>query len=317
LLKKTWHKWFFFAAVLAATLFLLQGIFTFGIRHNLNLKFSYITTHKIDGELLVLGPCEPLWMVSPEVLTRKTGLSCYNLASSHSDFADNYLHLEKYLEKNAAPKYVLLYVTPESFDLRYNTFHSYRFAPCLNEPVMHETVKENDPFYARIGQIPFMRYGYYAHEVAFQALQGWKHYFTGKKAPYYADGFEPPAQILWDNHHENMKKLYPKGYSFEWDSLREKYFRKIIDLCQSKDVDMILYESPILKEISDFQVNRPLFLEKIKNIAGEYDLPYLLFDKLPWAADRKYFISPMVTSLEGSYLFSDTLGGLFREKIVK
>lgn len=306
-----------FAVALAGVLYLLQEVFDLGIKHNLNLKASYVSTHAVNAQLLVLGPCEPLWMVSPEVLSKKTGLSCYNLANSHSDFADNYAHLHLYLKNNTAPQYLLLYVTPESFDTRYNTFHSYRFAPFMSDPLIRQTVGENDPSYEAWYHIPFMRYGYYAHQTAFQALQGWKHYFTGKRAPYYPDGFEPPAQIVWDNHHENMKKLYPKGYSFEWDSLRERYFVKILDLCQDKGIEVILYESPILKEIADFQVNRSLFLERIQNIAGNRDVPFEMLDSLPWAGNRKYFISPMVTNLEGSYLFSDTLGGLLREKFVK
>ncbi len=313
--KRKWHKWVYLFVALAISLFVLQKVFDLGIKQNLNLKASYVASHEVNADLLVLGPCEPLWMVSSEVLTKKTGLSCYNLANSHSDFADNYLHLKLYLQNNSDPKILLLYVTPESFDTNYNTFHPYRFAPFLNDEEVSETVKDCSPAYYAWRYVPFLRYGYYSHETFFEALQGWKHWLSGKEKPYYPDGFEPPAKLVWDNHHENLKKLYPKGYSFSWSQNREKYFLKILELCKEKSIEVVLYESPILKEITDYQVNRALFLEKIQHLAGENT--YIKFDNIPWAGDRKYFISPMVSTLEGAYLFSDTLGGWLKGKIVK
>ncbi len=317
MIKKTGHKWFLFLVILAGFLFLLEKAFDFGLKHNLNLKSSYVATHKINAQLLILGPCEPLWMVSPEILTKETGLSCYNLAESHSDFADNYLDLQVYLQNNKAPEYLLLYVTPESFDTRYNTFHANRFATFFKEEEVSKVVAECDPSYANLKYIPFLKYGYYGHQTAFLAMQGWKHYLTNKEKPYYPDGFEPPARIVWDNHHENLKKLYPKGYSFTWDSVREIYLENILKYCSKKGVKVVLYESPILKEISDFQVNRTLFLERIEAIAAYNNCRFLKFDKVVWARDRKYFISPMVSTLEGSYLFSDTLGKALNAQFFK
>jgi hypothetical protein len=314
---RKWYKAFLFLVILTGSLFLLEKLFDFGIKHNLNLKSSYVATHKIDAQLLVLGPCEPLWMVSPEILTRQTGLSCYNLANSHSDFADNYLHLQLYLQNNKVPESLLLYVTPESFDTNYNTFHTYRFAQFLNDKMVNKVVTDCCPQYSPWKRLPFFNYGYYGHQTCFLALQGWKHYLTGKQKPYYADGFEPPAKVVWDNHHENLKKAYPSGYSFSWDSLRERYFQRILSVGKAHNIKIILYESPVLREIAEYQVNRTLFLERIEKIAEKHNIPFLKFDELPWAKDRKYFISPMVTTLQGSYLFSDTLAKALKAQLLE
>src|SRR5258708_6858837 len=108
--KKKRHKWILFFVAFVLLLFLLEKFFDFGMRRNLNSKAGYVATHSVPAQLLVLGPCEPLWMVSPYMITKRTGLSCYNLANSHSDFADNYLHFYLYLRNNPAPKYMLLFV---------------------------------------------------------------------------------------------------------------------------------------------------------------------------------------------------------------
>ncbi|HWY37921.1 MAG TPA: hypothetical protein VNY73_05145 [Bacteroidia bacterium] len=311
--RKTAYKTGVWILSLLLCLFIFEKLFDFGVRHNLNLKLSYVSATKIDADLLVLGPCEPLWMVSPEILSEETALSCYNLANSHSDFADNYLHLSLYLKSNKAPKYLLLFVTPESFDTNYNTFYSYRFSAFLNDTLVSKTVAECDRDFYAWSKVPFMKYGYYSHQAMFLALQGWKHYFSKKPQPYYPDGFEPPARIVWDNHYDNLKKLYPKGYTLSWSPLREKYLQKIIDLCRQSRIEVTFYESPILKEVTDYQYNRALYVEKIAEIATKNSVPFLQFEHTSWAADRKYFISPMVTTLQGSYLFSGMLGRRFKE----
>jgi len=317
LIQTKWHKPVLFIATIICCLFVLQFIFSFGIKHNLNIKASYVSSHKINADVLILGPCEPLWMVAPEIITKKTKLSCYNLANSHSDFADNYLHLHLYLQNNKTPEYLLLFVTPESFDLNYNTFYSYRFSSFLNDAVIANTVKECDKRFYAWTKIPFMQYAYYSHQTLFSALQGWKHYFTKKPLPYYADGFEPPAKIVWDNHYENLKKKYPKGYSFTLDSIREKYLYKTLLLCKEKHIKVIMYESPILRETTANQPNRADFMRQINFIAKNMDFPFISFQNLPMAEDKKQYISPMVTTLQGSYQFSDTLAGYLNSFLKK
>jgi hypothetical protein len=317
LIKTKRYKPILFVAAIFCCVFVLQFLFRFGIKHNLNIKASYVASHKIDATILVLGPCEPLWMVAPDIITKKTKLSCYNLANSHSDFADNYLHLHLYLQNNKVPEYLLLFVTPESFDLNYNTFYSYRFSSFLNDTVVANTVKECDKDFYNWAKVPFMQYVYYSHQTFFNALQGWKHYITKKALPYYADGFEPPAKIVWDNHYENLKKKYPKGYSFTLDSLREKYLYKILSLCKENHIKVLLYESPILKETRENQPNREDFIKQINLVAKTMDFSFVSFQNLPMAADKKQYISPMVTTLQGSYLFSDTLGGYLNSLLKK
>ena len=308
MIKTSRYKLILFVATIFCCLFLLQFLFSFGVKHNLNLKSSYVFSHKINANILVLGPCEPLWMVAPEIITKKTKLSCYNLANSHSDFADNYLHLYLYLKNNKTLKQLLLFVTPESFDTNYNTFYSYRFSSFLNDTVVANIVKECDKDFYKYTSIPFMKYGYYSHQTFFNALQGWKHYLTKKQLPYFADGFEPPAKIVWDDHYENLKKKYPKGYYFSWSNLREKYLYKILNLCKDNHIQVLMYESPILEETAINQPNRQDFLQQINSVAKNTNISFISFQDLAMAKDKKNYVSPMVTTLQGSYLFSDTLG---------
>ena len=286
----------------------LDKLYTFGLIYNVNIKASYIQTAKIDADVLIHGPCEPLWMISPKLLDKQTHLKSYNLALSHSDFADNYLHLFLYLKNNKAPNYLFLYVTPESMDTLYNTFNTFRFAPYAGDALVDSVLKSCDENYYNWSKFPFMKYAYYNSKINFNVLQGWKYYLTKSTKPYFEDGYEPPIQIKWDNHLEKFIQLYPHGYYFKWNSLREKYLRKIIELAQSKSCKVYLYESPVLKEALPLQPNRDEIIQKINAIALEYCVKYVQFDNMKIAESRQYFMSTLNTNLKGSAIFTDTLG---------
>jgi hypothetical protein len=316
-LKTTFIKILFSIGIIWLSLIGLSQVYSFALSKNCNIKASYIQSQHIDATILIHGPCEPLWMIYPKLLDRHTGIKSYNLALSHSDFADNYLHLYLYLKLNKAPKYLFLFVTPESMDYKYNTFYTYRFAPYIGDSVIDSVVMENDSAYFMWTKAPFMKYAFYSSNINFDVLQGLKHYRINKTIPRFADGYEPPFHRVWDNHLDAFIKLYPNGYLFQWGNLREKYLRKIIELSQQHGVRVILYESPVLKEALAYQPNRTEVVNRIRGIASEYGVEYVQFEGMEMANSRKYFTSALNTTIEGSRIFTDSLGGYIKTLVQK
>jgi hypothetical protein len=313
---RTGVKIFLVLAAIYACLLLLEAAYGFGLKHNQNNKLSNSSLVPKNAGLLVHGPCEPLWMISPALLDQQTGIPSYNLALSHSDFADNYLHLYLYLKHNKAPDYIFLYITPESMDRRYNTFNSYRFAPYLDDQLVMQTVRENDPEYARWCFIPFMCYAYYSNKLSFDVIQGYKHYFTNRKEAYYPDGFEPPTNRVWGNHAAAFAELYDKNTVFDWDPLRETYLLKTIRLAKERDIHVYLYESPIYAEALAWQPNRKEMIARIRNLAAMEDVPFIQFEGLEMAKDKNLFISTLNFNMEGLKLFNDTLGKYICKRVL-
>jgi hypothetical protein len=295
----------------------LSRLYDFALSKNCNIKASYVQNTKIDADILIHGPCEPLWMIYPKLLDIQTGVKSYNLALSHSDFADNYLHLYLYLKKNKAPRFLFLYVTCESMDDTYNTFHTYRFAPYVGDPVVDAVLKENDSSYFRWTTIPFMKYAYYNNNINFDVIQGLKHYSAHKIFPRFADGYEIPFQRVWDNHLDTFIKLYPDGYQFKWGGLREKYLRKIIEMSLQHGTQVVLYESPVLNEALAYQPNRPEVINRIRAIADSYGIKYVQFQDMEMAKSRKYYTSALNTSIEGARVFTDSLGKYIKNVLLK
>lgn len=293
--------------LVAGSLFILDNIFISNLRANKNTKADYVSKNKIDAEVLIHGPCEPLWMVNPAQLDPITGKKSYNLALSHSDFADNYLHLYLYLKNNIAPKLILLYVTPESMDSKFNTFNSYRFAQFMDDEIVSNVVKECDPSYFNKTHIPYFAFAYYNKQITFNALQGYKHKLDNRNLPFFVNGFEPPAKIVWDNHLEDMKAQYPEGYEFKIDSGRVKYLKEIIRLSKAKGSKIVLYESPVLTESLKSLKNREEVITFIEYVAKEESVDYVVFKDENLSSSRTNYISSLNLNAEGLVIFNDTL----------
>lgn len=293
--------------LVTGSLFVLDNFYSSSLRSNKNTKADYVSSTKIDADVLIHGPCEPLWMINPEQLDEATGKKSYNLALSHSDFADNYLHLYLYLKSNKAPKLILLYVTPESMDKNFNTFNSYRFAQYIYDDTVAKVLSECDAeYYIRIW-IPYFAYAYYNKQITFNALQGLKHKKDNRALPFFVNGFEPPAKITWDNHLEDMQSQYPQGYEFMIDSSRVKYLKKTIALAKQYGSKIILFESPVLSESLKSLKNREETITFINQLAAKENVDYILFKDENLSASRSNYISSLNLNPKGLVVFNDTL----------
>lgn len=325
---------------LTLILFLLDWSFSFFIQENRNIKVSNAMKGGARYDVLYHGPCEPLFTIDASYLDSITGLKSYNYALRHTDFADNYLHLYLYLQQNKAPKQVYLYVTPESFDARFNTFHTYRFAPYLSDSVVKAVVKDMDPDYYRYTWIPFMRFGYYNSYKLFDAIQGAKHYFSEKSNPYFKDGhiehpdnefytrpdgYIAPEHLVFAADMDVTEitdstiyyELYEERQTFTWDKKRADYLCKIFELCAAHNINLVLYESPAYEPSVRDQPNRAEFISKTDSIAQEYNSTYLLFNNSRIGTDKSNFVCPLILSVKGTKPFLNEFADSISRSIIE
>jgi len=232
----------------------------------------------------------------------------YNLALANSDFADNYLHLYLYLKKNKPPRLMFLYVTPASFDVRTNVFNSFRFAPYLEDPKVDSVVADMDQEYERWAIIPFMRYAYYNSECTFNVVQGFKHYFSGRREAYYQDGYEPPAENAV-NVKDGQLVISPNDtITYKWSLTRERYLRKIIRLAKNSGAEIQLVELPVYRPSLQLEKNRFEIEKRISELAKGENCRFVQFQDLSLATNPSNFNAPRNLNRKGVVLFADTFG---------
>ena len=261
---------------------------------------------EVNAEILFHGPCEVIWTINPDIVEEVTGKKTYNLSHVHSDFATNYLSLIQYLSKNKAPEKLVLFITPESFDNRYNTFHPYLFS-LYSDSITNQVLRENSPNYALYHKLPLIRFTYFNRLLLFPSFQGWKHKMQGKTDPYFVNGYEPPVKMKWDNHYEELFKLYPSGVTFNWSKKRESDFLRIVELCKEYDIDLITFESPILDESKPGQYNRNKMLDKIDSLTRTQNVEFWSYDTSPLSKDQSNFFSALNLNIEPGNQFTKEL----------
>ena len=259
-------------ALIYLTLLASDKMYCFLLNNNLYIKQTYIQKRKIDADIIILGNCVPYTTLNPSIFEKITKLKTYNLAEYHSNITDNYLSYYIYLKKNKSPQKLIIYTSPETFDPSFNTFNTYRFAHLLKDSKVCEIVKNTDPNYYKMSFIPFLKYGYYNNHIHFNALQGAKHFLTQRKNIQFKNGYLPL------NERTGFKLAYPIGHKFIWDKMEEKQLIILINLAKSKGTEVILYESPIFIEKTNYQPNRSKILKKIEAIANRTNVEFIKFD---------------------------------------
>jgi hypothetical protein len=305
-------------ALFLLSLFLLlwgmEKCYDYFLRKNVNLKSAYVSSHRIDAKVVFLGPCEPLWMMSPELFQKYTGLSAYNLSTVHANFAENEAMLDLYLSHNKAPEYLFVYVTGESLDGSFNVFNTYNFAPFLDDLKIKEIVQNQDPDYSRYTCIPFMKYAYYNDFVSFNFIQGIKHTLQKRDLPYFPNGYIPPHDIVWDGRLERFEQENPKGRRFNWNEEEVTHLKSLLNLASHAGITTILYESPMLNEIKAFLPNRDEIKNKISKFAEENYVDYWVFDTMKISDSRSCFFSILNTNDKGSAIFNKTFAECFNDR---
>jgi hypothetical protein len=293
---------FFFLLVLTG----LDKLVEFGLIRNNNIKESFAQRGNINADILFQGPCEVIWTINPDIVEEVTDKKAYNISHADSDFATNYLSIIQYLKHNKKPEKLVLFITPESFDDRYNTFHSYLFS-LYQDSITRSLLKENSPGYARFHKWPLLRFTYFNRLLLFPAFQGLKHHWNDKTEPYFVNGYEPPIKMKWDNHYEELFKLYPGGVTFEWSTKREQDFLKIVKLCNDENIELITYESPVLNSSKPGQFNRSEILNKIKSLCSSQQVEFWSYDDSPLSKDKANFFSALNLNIEPGNQFTKDL----------
>ncbi len=295
-------------------LFGVEKLVTHYLKENKNSKTSYVVAANLSYDALFLGHCMPAFTVSPNAFDSVTGMNSFNLAQLEASYAENLIMLHLYLMNNPTPEYLFLSATPESFDRNFNDFHAYRYAQFLDDTLVRSIVELEDPEFYRWSFLPYMKFGFYNSEISFNALQGWKHKRNNRSKPYFTDGLELPKDELGNRPFEKLS--YAKAYQFTWDETLAEYFDRIVKMAQDHGITIILFETPLNKELSnpDMLPNRKEYLSRIDSIADKNKLRFWRFDESELTESLENYYSTLNLKYPAVLRFSKELGERFKEE---
>ncbi|HXD91775.1 MAG TPA: hypothetical protein VNX01_01110 [Bacteroidia bacterium] len=241
----------------------------------------------------VLGSSRVFNMVDIKSLDSTFNKKGINLGTSGSSYAENYVLLSEFLSKNNISE-LILNIDEFCFNSKNSysyPFHEYEFLPLSD--------KYNDVF---LDYIPKWK-SYLWKALPLTKYIEFNHQFVLKPNNLLDKNM---GSLLLNETDENEgfgnTKFETKRSQAKISEVDKKYFLKIIQLCNSKNIKVILITTPI------YNYNHQSFFSSyIKSISQELNLRYYGFEGL-MENNRIYFNDYTHTNKLGSIQYSINLG---------
>ncbi|MTI68993.1 MAG: DUF1574 domain-containing protein [Firmicutes bacterium] len=255
-------------------------------------EFYEQSNNNID--LVFLGSSHAYRSFDPELFDKELKINSFNMGSPLQKPVESYYVLKEVL-KYQKPKMIIFDVYWGMFNketyFKTKTWNYDLMKPSFNKlNYLLHVFEPKQYFYALF---PSVRY----HDKLSQYIK--KKLFASTAASsktgeyiekYKGKGFVINKQQTSKKELEELFKGAKKqNLEFIWDERQMNYFIELIKLCKNENVPLLLVTAPMaptyLKEINEHRYNYNEIHNKVSNIAKEYNLKYIDFNKINMEKD--------------------------------
>jgi len=254
----------------------------------------------------ILGSSRVFHMINVPLLNKLTGKKGINIGNAGSSYADNYALLIKYLEKNYINTLVL---NADEFSFNSSKHYTYPFKdfqymPYFFEDSINLIYKEN---------VPAWKYYLWSTVSLSRYIEFNEYYDLGSLAwlttqkPVSAYDKTLGTELLTNLKYRKFKTadttgIHPEKFVLDKKDLR--YFYKIINLCKSKGIAVILVTPPIYCKGMYAKESRLKITQFIEGLAKEQKLYYVNFYKVKKLCNVLYFRDLSHTNYWGTNIYT-------------
>jgi len=254
----------------------------------------------INCDLAIYGSSRAWINIDPEIIRDSLGLPAYNFGVDGHDFWLQYFRHAEYFQTNTNPKIILHSVDVFTFRKRADLYNMNQFLPYMlwNKSIFNYTSSYQG--FSRVDFIiPMFRY--------VKKASGFDIMTRNKliSKPLRNKGFHG-MQLEWNSDLDAARKTN-EYYEAKIDTASIKLYKKFLDECASKHIDVILVYTPEYIEGQKYVSNREEVLNIYKKIAKDYDLVFLDYSNNEMSYDKRYFYNSEHLNAFGADVFTRTL----------
>jgi hypothetical protein len=260
-----------------------------------------INEGKINAEILISGTSRALKAINPELISEKTGMSCFNIASDGSDLGVQLPKLKWYLNKNKKPKILIQDISQFGGEISSIIYEPFKYLPYVSDDSLYKGLLKIDEEYwihKYISPTNLLYYNFDFYAKLFQELTN-----TFRNKDNFINGFLPDNS-KWSSNFELYKKKNPDGINCSVSVEYENYLHELKDYCENQKIILVLTVLPnyyLLNEITKNATDVFKFYSKLENIPHTY---YLNYVDLYVAHDERNFYNFTHLNLDGANKFS-------------
>jgi hypothetical protein len=271
---------------------------TFGV-------FNKIVNGHINASILVTGSSRASNHYDPREITRRTGLSAWNIGVDGSQTDMQLAVLQTYLHHNTAP--VLLIHNLDSFAFvtsREGIAFPETYVPYLGEPAIYNTLTRIDTTWWKAKYLPL--YGYAIEDMRFTWMLGIQSLAHRNPAEVRFAGFEPRA-TAWTEDFEHFRQANPNGVSFAIDPEAIRDFEQIVEEVASRRGQVLLVYSPVYYEMQKLDRKRSEVFARFEDIARRHHALLWDYSESAISKRRELFYNSQHLNADGAAAFSASL----------
>lgn len=272
-------------------------------------------------DVLCLGSSHVFCALDPEILDGKDGKNHFNLATSGQSVVASYYLLREAEKHNKIEKVYLelyyscstgtqgIYRERDSAAMSWKSTDYLRFSPLKLDAIAHMNPKQ----YFVPACFPYVRYRAYLTDknwvrerILYKRTEDYKNYRYGDGMITYRDkGYYETTKELSELF--CIQDRAPGEMYLTEDA--ERYLRKIVEYCQKKGIELVLYTSPMYELQPMATENYDGYAADIAAFAAQHDVPYYDFnlareEALP-IGSPEYFMDTGHMNTKGAELFTD------------
>ncbi len=248
-------KGFGFITGFLIIIYLLELTINFSIK-KINVgeygTLNKINDGKINAEILISGTSRALKGINPKIITEKTGLSCYNIASDGADLGVQLPKLKWYMKKNRKPKILIQDISQFGGEISNTIYEPFKYLPYLSDDSLYKGLLKINPKLWMHKYIFPTNLIYYNFEFYIKLLQ--ELFDTANEKDKFINGFLPDDS-KWSSNFELWKKQNPRGIYCSTSSEYSEYLHELIEYCDNQGIVLILLILPNYYRLNEFTEN--------------------------------------------------------------
>lgn len=193
-------------------------------------------------DYIILGSSMGLTTLDTQHIDRLTGLNGVNLSMDDSSLNSHYLMLQHFYQAHKSTQKVILSISPwdvASPTVKVNT-NDHRFLSFISRDYIANYFKEQSGsvfnIYTISRYVPFIGFSYFNTELVYPAL-------LSAIQPTYRNRFDAFGNYYYPQ--TSPKGLQNQKKEIHQLAFNNPSFRKIVDFCNQKGIELLLYQSPL------------------------------------------------------------------------
>jgi len=297
----------FFIIGFFLVVFLLQTAILFAIRSITVGDFGVlnrINKGQINAEVLISGSSRALKAVNPQVITERTGLSCYSISSDGSDLGVQIPKLKWYLNRNQKPKYLIQDLSQFGGGISGIIYEPYKYLAYFKDDSLYSGLLKIDRKIWQHKYIYPTNLIYFNFDFYIKLMQ--ELYHSVKKTDFLINGFYPDNSA-WSGNMELFKEEYPNGLSSALTDEYREYMLELIRICMAHNITLIITVLPNFISPNDVNSNGVNVIDYYQSFEDENKVFLFDYSDGPVSKDQSNFYNFTHLNMTGAMKLSEYL----------